>query len=104
MACTDYGGDWIEALDVGTMAVQDAVLCPYQTTMGGVVFATFVILGLVNIPIYSRQQSVLVPMIVTLSVGGVVLSQVNSLFLGILTVVLLLLFGIGPLLVLRRLQ
>lgn len=102
MACTDYDGHFIDALDAGTMAVRDAVLCPYQMSMGGVVFATLVVMGVINMPIYIRTQSVIIPFVVTTVLAGIVLSQTAAMMQGLVVVVALFVLGLGPVLVLKR--
>jgi len=101
MACTDY--TWlIDALHQGQF--RDAFLCPYQTTMGGTAFAAFVLLGVINMPIYIKQGSALGPFVLTLLIGGLVFTQIAALGQALLTVLILFVVGLGPVLVLRRVQ
>lgn len=101
MACKDHSR-WIDALDAGTMAVRDAVLCPYQESIGGIVFATVVMLGVINVPIYVRQESPLIPMVITLSLAGIWVTEAAGIAQTLVGVVVLLGIGLGPVLLLRR--
>ncbi len=101
MACSDHDL-WIDALDAGTMAVRDAVLCPYQTSMGGAVFATLVLFGMVGVPIYIRTQSIIIPFVLALLISGVLLAQMVAMAQTLVIVVILLVFGIVPVVLLRR--
>ncbi len=101
MACTDHDL-WIDALAASEMAVRDAVLCPFQTSMGGAVFATLVLFGIVGVPLYIRQQSIIIPFVLALMLGGILLTQVVAMAQTLVIVVLLLVFGIVPVILLRR--
>lgn len=104
MACSDYAGKWYKALDPDTMAIRDAVLCGFQDQFTGPLFAALIVMGMVNVPIYIRTQSPAIPFVITLTVGGVMLTQLASVAQAILLVGLLVLFGIVPVLILRRLN
>lgn len=80
----------------------DAAVCPYSQRLTMPIFAAFVMVGIVNLPIYIKQDSVMIPFVLTLVVGGVVLSTVASILQGIAVTLLLFTIGIGPILVLRR--
>lgn len=82
----------------------DAGVCPYADLLTMPIFAAFVVLGMVNLPIYVRQDSLLVPLVVTTIIGGVVLTQVAGILQTLITLALLLTLGLGPVLVLRRIQ
>jgi len=101
MACSDHDL-WINALDAGTMAIRDAVFCPYQSSMGFGVFATLVLVGIIGVPIYVRTQSIILPFVLALIIGGVVLSQLVAMAQTLVIVVILLVFGIVPVILLRR--
>lgn len=104
MACSSYTGamKWVEAIH--QEAFRDFILCPWQDTMGGPAFAAFVVLGLINLPIYNRTGSALIPFVLTLVIGGVVLTQMAALSQSLVITVVLLVIGLGPVLVLRRVQ
>lgn len=102
MACSDWSGNWYEALS--NFAFRDAALCPYQESLGGVVFASILIIGVVNLPIYIRQQSAIIPIIITTSVGGIVLVELSANAQTLVLVTLLMVISLGPILVLRRIQ
>lgn len=105
MACSDYAdGEWINALDAGVMGVRDAVLCPYTDSMGTMVFATIVMIGIVNLPIYVRQESMIMPFGLTLVVGGIWVTAASGLAQTLAGVVVLFVVGLGPVLVLWRLS
>lgn len=101
MACSDYDL-WIEALSASEMAVRDAVLCPFQTSMGGTVFATLVLFGIVGVPMYIRQGSVIIPFVLVLLISGVLLSQIVAMGQTLIIVTILLVFGVVPVILLRR--
>lgn len=103
MACTDYPNEEFWRA-IGDLMVRDAVLCPFQAQMGGVVFATFVILGMINLPIYIRQDNVVGPFVLTLLLGGILVPQMSSLGQGLVIGIGLFVIGLGPILVLRRVQ
>lgn len=102
MACSDHN-EWIDALDAGTMAVRDLVLCPYTDSMGTAVFATLVLVGMVNVPIYIRQESMVVPFGLTVVLGGIWVTAASSAAQTLTGVVLLMTVGLGPLLIVWRL-
>lgn len=101
MACTDYSV-WWKFMDA--MQLRDAVICPYQDTMGMPLFATLVLLGMINLPMYNRTDTIAVPLVVTIIISGVVLAAATSIFQGIVLAALLFAGGIGPVLLLRRVQ
>lgn len=102
MACSDWNGNWYEALS--NFAFRDAVLCPYQDTMGQAVFASMVVLGIINMPIYVRTQSAIIPIIITTAISGIVLVELAANAQTLVLVGLLMAIGLGPVLVLRRIQ
>ncbi|GAA0305490.1 hypothetical protein [Halarchaeum salinum] len=104
MACAAYDGRWLRAIMGEEMHVRDLVLCGYQSQIGGPFFAALVLLGMINLPIYIRTQSALLPTVVTLIVGGVLLVEVGSIAQALLVVMLLFGLGLGPVLLLRRVQ
>jgi hypothetical protein len=101
MACSDYSV-WWKFLE--EMQLRDAALCPYQDTMGMPLFATLVLLGMVNVPMYIKTDSIGVPLVVTIIISGVVLAAATSIFQGMVLAALLFAGGIGPVLLLRRVQ
>lgn len=82
----------------------DAAVCPYADLMTLPIFAAFFFLGVVNVPIYIRQESVVTPFVITLITGGVVLSFVAGILQTIATAVILFTLGLGPVLLIRRAQ
>lgn len=104
MACKDYN-TWMGIIEAfHNEAFRDAFLCPFQTTMGGTAFAAFVLLGVINMPIYIKQGSALGPFVLTLLIGGLVFTQIAAVGQALLTVIVLFVIGLGPILVLRRIQ
>lgn len=99
MACTDWDGVYLDALKDG--AFQDAILCPYQDNMGGVVFALFVY-GAIGTAIYVRTDSIIIPFVLVLLTGGIVMTEVASIAVGLVITMLLFVVGIGPILLLKR--
>lgn len=100
MACTDYAEINVSLLEQA--AFRDAVICAYGDQLTVPIFAAMVVLGVFNLPIYIRQDSVLVPFAITLVIGGVIISSVASMLQSIMITLLLFVFGLGPVLVLRR--
>lgn len=88
------------------MRLQDAILCSYAVE-GGLtlpIFGAAVMLGVFNLPIYIKQESAAVPFVISLIVGGIVLTTVASALQAIAVSVILFGIGLGPILVLRRLD
>ncbi|MUV59791.1 hypothetical protein [Halobacterium sp. CBA1126] len=104
MACGDYGGQWLQAIAGDGMHIRDLILCGYQSQVGGPFFAAVVLLGMINLPVYIRTQSALLPTVITLIVGGVLLVEVASVAQAIIVVMLLFAIGLAPVLLLRRIQ
>lgn len=100
MTCKEWAGDWAQALT--EMAIRDAILCPYQTSIGGPMFAGLVLLGVINLPIYIRTGGVIIPFVITLVIGGLVITQTASIVQGIIITTILLAIGLGPIVLLRR--
>lgn len=100
MACSDYNGDFLEAMVQEEF--RDAILCPYQESLGGPLFA-MIIYGAITAHIYIRTGSALLPFILSILVGGIAFTQVPSPAAATMTFVLLVLGGIVPVLVIRRL-
>ncbi len=98
MACSDYTY-WTDALE--QWAFQDAILCPYQTTMDSLLFGLLVV-GSINMALYAKQESVLLPLVVTMLTGSILLVEVAGVFTALVRVGLLFLVGLGPVLLLRR--
>lgn len=101
MSCTDWSGDYLDAL--AEFAFRDALLCPYQTTMGGPEFATL-ILGAIGIAYMIRQGSIVIPVVIMVTTGGAFMSQVAGIAVGFVTVVVLGILGLAPVLVLRKMS
>lgn len=99
--CDQYSGDWIQAWS--EFAFREAVVCPYTTNFGGL-FVGLIVIGSINAALYAKQESVLLPTVVTLLTGGAWLSQVSGVMSSVVVLMLLFTLGIGPVLVLRRLE
>jgi len=99
MACEDYDV-LMDALK--QQAIQDAVFCTYQNNMSDVLFALMAF-GTVTTAMYIRTRSVLLPTVVTVLVGGSALTGVAAPGVSIFTAVLLLIVGMAPVIVIRRL-
>lgn len=82
----------------------DAALCPYVDLMTLPIFAAFFFVGVVNIPIYVRQESIVTPFVITLIAGGVILTFVAGILQTIAVSVILFTIGLGPVLLIRRTQ
>lgn len=106
LACGDYAN--ADAINVSTTIgnenFRDAVICSYTIKQGLTLpgFAAIVLVGVVNLPIYIRQESALIPFVLTLILGGVLLDSATGFVQGMGTLLVLLLFGLGPVLLLRR--
>lgn len=101
MSCTDWNGDYLEALS--QFAFRDAILCPYQTTIGGPEFATL-IFGAIGMSYMIRQGSLVIPVIIMVATGGAFMTQVAGIAVGFVTVTVLTILGLAPVLVLRRMS
>lgn len=100
MSCTDHASA-LEAMQ--SWAFRDAVLCPYQESMTGVVFGT-IIWGAVMIHLYVRTGSALLPYSLSVLLGSLVLSQTIAGSAQLVGALVVLMFGAIPVLLLRRLQ
>lgn len=104
MACKDFTGadyPWLDALM--QFNFRDAVLCPYQMTIGGPEFATL-ILGAVGISYMIKQDSIGIAAVIAIICGGVFISQVDSYATAFVTIGVLVLFGLVPVLLVRRMS
>lgn len=82
----------------------DAAVCPYADLMTLPIFAAFFFVGVVNVPIYIRQESIVTPFVITMVAGGVVLTFMAGILQTIATAVVLFTLGLGPVLLIRRAQ
>lgn len=99
MSCSD----WAEYADAwAANAFRDAILCPYQDNLSGPLF-TLMIWGTITTALYIRTGSVLPPLVLTVVVGGSVMSFMAAPFVGILTAVLLLITGLAPVILIKKL-
>lgn len=101
MTCTEWNGDYLDALS--EFAFRDALLCPYQTSLGGPEFATLVF-GAVGMAYMIRQGSLVIPAVIMVATGGAFVSQVAGIAVGFVVTVILVMFGLGPVLVLRKMS
>lgn len=106
LACGDYAtaADVNVSSTIGAENFQDAVICTYTLKQGLTLpgFATIVLLGVINLPIYIRQESALMPFVLTIILGGVLLNSASGVVQGLSTLLVLLAFGLGPILLLKR--
>jgi hypothetical protein len=89
-------------LEVTPEQIMDAMFSVYQGEMGGLVFGLLVWGGTAS-TLYIRQDSVIIPLALTLILGGIVITQIPSPAVALFVVVLLLVGGLGPVLILQRL-
>jgi hypothetical protein len=89
-------------LEVTPQAIMDAMFSVYQGQMGGLVWGLLV-WGGTSMMLYARQDSIIIPLSLTLLLGGIVITTVPSVAVALFVVVLLFVGGIGPILVLKRL-
>lgn len=103
MACGDHTGQfrWLEMLSDD--AFRDAVLCPFQLEMGGLVFGTLVFGGIVA-SLYIRQRAFIIPAVLAIAIGGLVLPQVQSVGLQMALLIILTAAGAIPVLMLYRMS
>jgi len=101
MSCTDWSGDYLQALS--EFAFRDAILCPYQTSIGGPEFATL-IFGAIGMAFLIRQGSFAIPAVLMVVTAGVFMAQVAGIAVAFVTVVVLSALGIAPVLVLRKMS
>lgn len=103
MACKDHTGEWPWLDAMAQFEFRDAILCPYQMTIGGPEFATMII-GVVGMAYMIRQGSPAIAAVVMIICGGVFVSQISGVAVGIVTVVVLTMFGLIPVLIIRRMS
>jgi hypothetical protein len=101
LACSDYSGDWLEAWR--QFAVRDAIACPFTAEVGSLFVGLLIVAG-INTTLYSRQGSIAIPAVVTLVTGGAWLTQVSGIASAFVVFVLLMLAGIAPVVVIRRIE
>jgi hypothetical protein len=89
-------------LDVTPEQIMDAMFSVYQDSMGGAVFGLLVWGGTAT-TLYVRQESIILPLVLTLILGGIVITQVPSPAVALFVVVLLFVGGLGPVFILKRL-
>lgn len=107
LACTDYpdGVNVSNTLDAaGGPKVIDAVNCVYAEQLTLPIYAALVVVGVFNLPIYIKQDSVLIPFVITLAIGGVVIQSISGIVVQIAVLLIMFTIGIGPVLLLRRIQ
>jgi hypothetical protein len=80
----------------------DAMFSVYQGQMGGLAWGLLVWGGTASM-LYVRQNSIIIPLSLTLILGGIVITTIPSVAVGLFVVVLLFVGGIGPILILKRL-
>lgn len=98
MSCSEWS-DYANALQEA--AFRDAVLCPLQTRFGGPELA-LLMFGAISIGYTLRQGSIVMSYVIAVLFGGAILTQVAPLGVTIITIVVLMLLGAGPVLYLRR--
>jgi hypothetical protein len=89
-------------LEVTPEQIMDAMFSVYQGELGGVVWGLLVWGGM-SMSLYARQDSVIIPLALTLLLGGIVITTVPSPAVALFVVVLLFVGGIAPILILKRL-
>jgi hypothetical protein len=98
MACGDYGAYqefWING------QFFDAVFCPFGDVLGGVGFALFVF-GAIGLSLYIYSGSVVMPLVLTLILGSVVVTQLPSIAAQLVGAVVLLGIAIAGYLIVIR--
>lgn len=100
--CSSYNGDWIQPwVD---FAFQDAILCPFAAQFGGLEVFALLFIGGINLGLYGKQETVLLPLVNSFLVGGFFVSQATSVYSQALTIAVVFLVGVAPVLVARRLE
>lgn len=99
MACTDYNS-YIEMWS--NWAFRDAILCTYGDTFGSLLLPALLVVGAINFGYYAKQESVGMPLVVTLLTGGFFLSQSDPILIQMVRVVAVIIFGLMPVFVLRK--
>jgi hypothetical protein len=101
MACPDDGNltePWQVPIDL-----QEAVACPYTTGVGPLLAFGMVLIA-VNTALYIRQERALLPIVTTLLSGGAWLELGPASLTNATQAGLLILLGVLPVLLLRRLE
>lgn len=99
MACSDWNDVWLNALK--NESFRDAILCPYQTSAGGL-FLGMIVYGAITTGLYLRTRSVLLPTVLTTIIGGALFAYLPGPVVGLFTTVLLFAVGLGPVIFIRR--
>jgi hypothetical protein len=100
MACSDYpDGELYRALS--DFAVRDAILCPYQVQMGGLVFSTLV-MGGIGMALFIRTGTLVMPFIVMLLVGGVLMPHTAPVVFQMVQLLVMFVISAAPVVFLRR--
>lgn len=100
MACSDYSQPvFFDA--ISEFAARDAFLCDLQLTFGGPEFA-LLFFGVVSVGLYRETGDVIMPAVVAIIIGGRAMSEIASLGLDYLTITLLVVVGVGPVWLLRK--
>jgi len=81
----------------------DAVFAVYQDSQMGAATFGLLVWGGTSISLYIRQESIVIPVALTLLLGTIVITTIPSPAVALFVTVLLLVGGIAPLLILRRL-
>jgi hypothetical protein len=98
MACAEYAMAYEAVLDG---AFRDAMLCSYQSSMGGPEFALLV-LGPVGLYLYGKTESFGMLLVMALVTGGVALPYIAGVGVSIVTILALFVLGTVPVLILWR--
>lgn len=106
--CSTYvGSDGFQFGDLqaalSEMAFRDAVFCTFSESMGALA-AGLLFFGAISTFLTIRTGSPIIPLILTVLLGPLVLLVVPSTAIGLFVLVLLLAGGIGPILVIRRMD
>ena len=81
----------------------DGVVCPYSQVIGETFAFGLVLIG-INVALYARQDRLIMPVVVTLVTGGAWISLAPGAVAGAVQAGVLVMLGIGPVLLIRRLD
>jgi len=94
-----------ELVDFWTLPIKwfEGVICPYANVVGEL-FAFGLVIMMLNMALYGRQGRLILPATVTLVSGGAWISLTPGAVTGAVQAGILILLGVGPVLLIRRLD
>lgn len=82
----------------------DAAICPGANRLTLPIYGSLIVMGVINIPMYIRTDSIAVPLVVTVIAAGVLIQFVSSIFQLLFLLVIIFVFGLGPIAIIKRFE